>query len=471
MIKNYSTYSLSVFLFISTLQIFAQAATPQQMVARMGRGINLGNTLSAPFEGNWAPAVQESYFDDVAAAGFKTVRIPIRFDEHTTKLEDVVYKDGSGNYIGSMSQYTVEASYLNRIEQVTDWALSKGLVAIIDVHGDHWFWESYREKKGGVANPDYKTGADRAAAEDRFRAIWTAISTRFQNKSENLLFEIMNEAYFSMNAAQVDATNTYILNIIRATNPTRNVIVNGGGKNSYEAPLQLGVSGNNSYLSDSYIIATFHYYWPRAFTASASQNENDYDWGTAADKAEIDQDFGYVKTWSDTKGIPIYLGEFGADNERGINYSTGAIGLYGGPENASRVEFHRYLAQKAIDLGFCFTVWCAGDKAGKTIYKVTDRTWVEDVKNVVLGITLGTEDFNPANDFAIYPNPVTDYLNITTTQNIQKMELYNLNGQLYTLEHRNQEVRLPSLSNGLYLLKTTFSDNTTSHNKLIIHKQ
>ena len=49
------------------------------IVQEMGRGINLGNTLTAPIEGNWAPVVYEQYFIDVANEGFSNVRIPIDF--------------------------------------------------------------------------------------------------------------------------------------------------------------------------------------------------------------------------------------------------------------------------------------------------------------------------------------------------------------------------------------------------------
>ena len=154
--------------------------------------------------------------------------IILKINKQTTPFAAVTYTDATtGNYIGSSSDYTVNTTYLDRIEEVTDWALSKGLVVIIDVHGDRWFWESY-----DVSSTEYKTGNDRLAAEDRFRAIWQAISVRFQNKSENLLFEIMNEAYFSMSATEVDTVNADILAIIRNTNTTRNVIVNGGGLNS-----------------------------------------------------------------------------------------------------------------------------------------------------------------------------------------------------------------------------------------------
>ncbi|HIC31954.1 MAG TPA: glycoside hydrolase family 5 protein [Flavobacteriaceae bacterium] len=370
--------NVSILFICLAVQFVMAQTTPHQMVQNMGRGINLGNVLSAPIEGNWAPAVEETFFEDVANVGFTTVRIPIRFDMQTTPLSSVNYTDGSGSYIGSINDYTVNTSYLDRIEEVTDWALNQGLVAIIDVHGDHWFWESY-----DTTSTEYKTGADRLAAEDRFRAIWRDISNRFQNKSDNLLFEIMNEAYFSMSASEVDYINAEILSIIRQNNPTRNVIVNGGGLNSWEAPLQMSTSFLNS---DNYLIATFHYYKPFNFTSSSKQQFTNFDWGTAQDKATVDSNFDSVLTWSQTNNIPVFLGEFGADNEGGFNYETETYGAYGGPDNASRVEYHRYLAEAAITRGFSFTAWCAGHKSNKTIYNVSDRSWVVDVRNALLGV-------------------------------------------------------------------------------------
>ncbi|MCF1420493.1 cellulase family glycosylhydrolase [Mangrovimonas futianensis] len=367
---------IAIVYFLSPFIGFAQA-TPFQMVERMGRGINLGNTLSAPYEGNWADPVEESYFENVAIAGFETVRIPIRFDTQTTPFDEVTYEDGGGNYIGSPDDYLVNESYLDRIEEVTDWALNHGLVAIIDVHGDHWFWESYDEE-----SDYYRIGNDRLAAEDRFRAIWRDISERFQNKSEDLLFEIMNEAYFSMNADEVNFINQEILDIIRLTNPTRNVIVNGGGVNSWEAPLQLPT---DFLASDDYLIPTFHYYKPFAFTSSSKENWNDFDWGTEADMANIDNHFDQVMNWAATNNVPVFLGEFGADNVEGYNYYNGTYSPYGGPDNASRVLYHEYVAEAAISRGFSFTAWDAGEKANKSIYLVSSQTWVEDVKEALLG--------------------------------------------------------------------------------------
>lgn len=345
------------------------------MVAKMGAGINLGNILSAPIEGNWASPLTEDYVDNVARLGFKTVRIPIRFDTQTTALSAVTYTDGNGNYIGSPSQYSVNTTYLNRINQILGWCTSRGLVAIIDVHGDHWFWGSFNP-----SNAEYKTGNDRLAAIDRFKAIWRDISTTFQSQPETVLFEIMNEAYFDMSASEVDTINTQILAIIRATNPTRNVIVNGGGKNSWEAPLQM----SDTFLqSDNYLIATFHYYLPFKFTSSASQSNPDFDWGTAADKSTVDNHFNQVKTWANAKNKPVYVGEFGADNVNGLDYSTGISGV--GPDVTSRWAYHQYIAQAAVSRGFAHSVWDAGEESGKTVYLTTTKSWVKDVRNAVLG--------------------------------------------------------------------------------------
>ena len=69
---------LIFFCIINFFSINAQTST-WDIVEQMGRGINLGNTLSAPVEGNWATVVYEQYFIDVANEGFSNVRMPMDF--------------------------------------------------------------------------------------------------------------------------------------------------------------------------------------------------------------------------------------------------------------------------------------------------------------------------------------------------------------------------------------------------------
>ncbi|KAA2301187.1 glycoside hydrolase family 5 protein, partial [Clostridioides difficile] len=95
----------------------AAAADASQVVAEMGAGWNLGNQLEAsvngtPNETAWGnPAVTPELIKKVKAAGFKSIRIPVSYL----------------NNIGSAPNYTINAAWLNRIQQVVDYAYNEGL--------------------------------------------------------------------------------------------------------------------------------------------------------------------------------------------------------------------------------------------------------------------------------------------------------------------------------------------------------
>ena len=104
-------------LFILTAGFLNAQQTPQQLVDKMGRGINLGNVLSAPFEGNWSGAATEQYFIVVAEAGFKNVRIPIDFFGTRTSGDTSRYsEEANTTFTGSRADFTVNGSYLDRLE-------------------------------------------------------------------------------------------------------------------------------------------------------------------------------------------------------------------------------------------------------------------------------------------------------------------------------------------------------------------
>lgn len=372
---------LLVFL-ISTISI-AQT-DPHAMLRRMDRGINLGNVLQAPVEGNWAPAVTEQYFIDVANAGFGNIRVGMDFFGVRTSGNTSLYSSvagTAGSYTGTASDYVVASWYLDRVEQVIDWGLNQGLVVILDMHGAELkedFLYTFDASEAAYTNP---TSAKRLADNQKFEAIWTQIAERFKNKSENLLFEVVNEPYFDVSTDDMIDINTYVIDAIRNTgsnNTTRNIIITGGTLTSYEAPTTIPTS---LIESDDYLIATFHYYRPFNFTSSSRDGKDKFTWGSTSDKTTLRNEFDVVKNWADAEGIPVFLGEFGADNTQGYDYSTGDLRQIGsnatgyangGPDNASRVEFHRYCAEQAINRGFAFAAWCAGPESNKTIHKRTD---------------------------------------------------------------------------------------------------
>ncbi len=79
--------------------------------------------------------------------------------------------------------------------------------------------------------------------------------------------------------------------------------------------------------------------------------------------------------------------------------------------------------------------------------------------------TVGVEDFT--SETAVYPNPATDVININTTDNVQRVEIFNMQGQLVKAETGEvKSVSVKDLANGLYTMKLT-TDKGTSMHKII----
>ncbi|WP_198661644.1 cellulase family glycosylhydrolase [Lewinella sp. IMCC34183] len=318
------TTRLPIYLLLTLLcSPLAAQLTPATAVAEMARGINLGNTLEPPMEGDWnnGPA-EESYFDAYVDAGFTNVRIPVRWDEHTL----------------DSAPYTVDAAWMDRVEEVVDWGLDRGLYITLNTHHEDWL-------KNGYADPDLRA---------RFDAIWEQIVNRFGDKSEKLLFEIINEP-FGMTVAEVDELNARILGIIRADNPTRLVIFGG---NQYANAEELVVA---AVPEDDYVIGYFHSYDPWSFAGEGTGT-----WGTAADYQALENKLQRVDSWSQANDVPVHLSEFGAVLQADYN---------------SRMRWYAAYVEAALRHGFAFSVWDDGGMFG--ILDRADNSWPE-VKDVLL---------------------------------------------------------------------------------------
>lgn len=70
-------------------------------------------------------------------------------------------------------------------------------------------------------------------------------------------------------------------------------------------------------------------------------------------------------------------------------------------------------------------------------------------------------------DFSIYPNPTTDNIYINQVQNLIKVEVINMNGQLILTKNNNLEkIDVSRLQNGMYFLKI-FTENGSNSKKFI----
>ena len=462
-VLNPSTTNFKNLLLVLVAGFLSAQQTPQALVTEMGRGINLGNVLSAPIEGNWAGAATEQYFIDVANAGFANVRIPMDFFGTRTSGNNAVYSaNANTNFTGSRSDYIVSSTYLNRIEQVIQWGLDNDLIIILDFHGATLKSEFIYTFDTDETEYTHPTSAKRAADLTKFYAIWEQISNRFKDYSDDLVFEVINEPYFHISASEMDEINTEVISIIRASggnNSTRKIVITGGSQNSFRAITTIGSQIINS---DNYLIATFHYYLPFSFTKSSDYRYDDNNWGTNQDKNDVDADFQTVVDWADQFSPPVavYLGEFGADNAYGYSYQTGDLHKVtannspngngyadGGPDLNSRYEYHAYLANAAISRDFSFSAWDAGGEASKSIHLRKDSgltvydidyfcvdsydpksttistvnetsLWVDDIKDALLGVektcndnvVLKNMDFECGfdNNWSLYRQPNND---------------------------------------------------------------
>ena len=311
--------------FLTTILPAQAQLTPHTAISEMGRGINLGNTLEPPFESAWnnGPA-QEHYFDDYKAAGFATVRIPVRWDEHTADT----------------APFAVDAVWMDRVETVVDWALARDLYVILNAHHEDWL----------------KQGYGNATLRDRFDSIWQQVAERFQGKSEKLLFEIINEP-FGMTREQVDDLNARILQIIRQTNPTRLVIYSGDEYSSAARMMAAAIP------DDDFVLAYFHAYDPWNFAGLGQQR-----WGTEADRAAVTDLFQEVADWSAASGIPVMISEFGAIRDTDFG---------------DRMPFYAAYVEEAIKHGIAFQVWDDGGMF--EVYNRDTRTWNEE-KDILINV-------------------------------------------------------------------------------------
>lgn len=302
---------------------------------RLGRGVNLGNALEAPREGDWGVVLQEEYFQLIKDAGFDSVRIPIRWSAHA-KLQP---------------PYTIDPNFFDRVDWAVEQALSRGLVVVINIH-------HYDEL---VADP--------AAQEERFLAIWRQIAEHYADYPPQLLFELLNEPHDALDMPTWYALYTKALAIVRESNPTRDVIIGGGNWNSIG-----GLYGLILPPDDPHIIATFHYYSPFEFThqgaewVSGASRWLGTPWnGTEADKAAIEKDLDEAVAWAKENGRRLFMGEFGA---------------YSKADMDSRVRWTSFVARSAEARGIEWAYWefCAGFG----IYDRVTHTWNEPLLRALI---------------------------------------------------------------------------------------
>ncbi|WP_438434181.1 glycoside hydrolase family 5 protein [Gorillibacterium sp. sgz500922] len=339
-----------------TAKAFAQL-NASQIVQQMGAGWNLGNQLEAssngiPSETAWGnPTITKTLIQKVKAAGFKTIRIPVSYL----------------NYIGSAPNYTINATWLNRIKTVVDYAYSEGLYVIINIHGD-----GYNSVPGSWL---LVNGGDQTTIKAKYQKVWQQVAATFVNYDEHLIFESMNEefdgTYGAPNSAyyaNLNAYNQIFVDTVRKT----------GGNNSARWLLIPGWNTNIDYTTGNYgfvlptdtyrsstvpssekrIMISAHYYSPWDFAGEESGTI--IQWGATATNPSKKSTWGQedylnaqMKAMYDkfvTQGYPVVIGEFGSIDKTALDSTN----------NTYRAAYAKAVCAAAKKYGAVPVVWDNG---------------------------------------------------------------------------------------------------------------
>lgn len=288
----------------------------------MGNGINLGNTLEAyrgwhgnpkkrpqDYEQLWGqPVTNQKIFDAYKEAGFKSVRIPVAW----TNMID--YEHGS---------YIIDKAYLDRVEEIVNYALNNDMYVVINDHWDGQWWGLF-----GSANKDHRKWAIMM-----YKAIWTQVAVRFKNYGDKVIFESANEELggrlnddtaLSKGKRGVlsefecyDATNKInqcFVDLVRSTggnNKNRFLLIAG-----YDTDIDKTISESYKMPEDkakNRLLISVHYYTPSTYcilSEDASWGKCKNTWGTEQDYRLMKNQLSKMKKFVDA-GYGVIIGEYG----------------------------------------------------------------------------------------------------------------------------------------------------------------
>ena len=344
--------------------------TSQQLVEDMTFGWNLGNTLDvcqADRDGDgkinehveagekvdetlWGnPKATKELFTSLKKNGVNAVRIPVTWRDHM---------DSNGN---------IDREWMDRVQQVVDYAYSQGMYVIINVHhdggGDPKFGAWIIEE----SQNDYNTFLK------KYKNVWKQIAERFKNYSDYLIFESMNEVGFDTlyNKNKADAYNLInkinqdFVDIIRAT----------GGNNAKRHLLIAGYYTDIERTCDSLYkmpddkagrcILSVHYYTPWDFCTC----DRKHTWGTNSEVRQMETLIGKMKKNFVDKGIPVIIGEYAAS----------------GSDLSSCIFFIEKLNKLCSDYGIATFIWDSGSQVNRKTYKWRTPQYLEALKRATSG--------------------------------------------------------------------------------------
>ena len=351
--------------------------TAMDIAKLMSPGWNLGNTLEAgSSENNWKNAgieteigwqntkTTQQVIDFVKAQGFKSVRIPCAWVM---------------GHITDADNCTIDLAWMKRVKEVVDYCISDGLYVIINQH-----WDG-----GWLEHDGFTADTDIDKAKSQLTKIWTQIATEFKDYDEHLIFAGLNEPGVGGGtgsiiktadlAARIAVYEQTFIEAVRATggNNALRVLVVQGPNTSIDDTVGNDYFGKLTDSATDRLMMEVHFYDPYQFCQMAEDadwGKQWYYWGDAnksgdadrtstSNEAFVAKQMAKMKTAYVDKGIPVVIGEFGA-NQR---WTVGKDALH----DASIKAYYKAVVESAINNGCVPMVWDINASNGMSLLNRT----------------------------------------------------------------------------------------------------
>ena len=167
-----------------------QPIDPFVLNQRLGRGVNIIG-YDPIWKSRAAGRMQAKHFRLIREAGFNHVRINLH----------------PFHFMAEGPDYALRPAWLETLDWAVEQSQNNGLLTILDLHE----FTALAEDPFGL--------------KPKYLAAWRQLAARYQNASEDVLFEILNEPNTKITP---EIWNDYLkepLAIIRAAHPTRTLII------------------------------------------------------------------------------------------------------------------------------------------------------------------------------------------------------------------------------------------------------
>ncbi len=289
--------------------------------------------------------------------------------------------------------YQINDQWMDKVTQVVDWTLDTGMYAIINIHWDNGWVNTFPE--------------NRDECMKRYTTMWTQICDNFKDYGDHLMFESQNEElgweslWNKWGGTNGKAESYQLVNEINQK--FVDIVRNSGGNNDERHLLISGYNTGIDVTCDSMFkmpndpagrcAVSVHYYTPSTFAIleeDADWGKCAYTWGTEQEFAELYSQMDMMKNTFIDKGIPVIVGEYGCPKK---NKDPNSVQL-----------FLKSVCEAAYERQLCPILWDITDvHYDRTTCKMVDQELMAAFREIA-----GSEPVTPRPTDPVQPTDPTN---------------------------------------------------------------